>query len=237
MKDSSRTVLLASGTRSYTLRKSHRARHILLHVNHNGTIEVVVPWYVAYRAAESFVHQRRAWLEQKLAAIQQHLPPPRRFVSGEQLPYLGQSLRLWIETDPERRRAHVTRRTQTLDVQLPPHADPKTAIARWYQQQARDYFTTTAHHFANQLHCRITTISIGNFRSQWGSCNRAGRLAFNWRLLLGPTAVAHYVAAHEVAHLKYANHSPRFWETVGELDRSWPEHRRWLKQHESQLVW
>src|SRR3989338_9004423 len=34
-------------------------------------------------------------------------------------------------------------------------------------------------------------------RTRWGSCSRAGRLRFNWRLVLAPPEVLDYVIIHE----------------------------------------
>ena len=40
-----------------------------------------------------------------------------------------------------------------------------------------------------------------------GSCSADGKLSFSWRLILAPQDVLIYVAAHEVAHLRYLDHS------------------------------
>jgi hypothetical protein len=50
-------------------------------------------------------------------------------------------------------------------------------------------------------------------------------------LILAPSFVLEYLAAHEVAHLVEMNHSPRFWRLV---DRLCPHARRaktWLDLH------
>jgi hypothetical protein len=39
----------------------------------------------------------------------------------------------------------------------------------------------------------------------------------NWRLVHFSLPVIDYVVAHELAHLRELNHSPRFWQAVGEL--------------------
>jgi predicted metal-dependent hydrolase len=42
-------------------------------------------------------------------------------------------------------------------------------------------------------------------------------LSFSWRLILAPSFVLEYLAAHEVAHLVELNHSARFWSLVESL--------------------
>jgi predicted metal-dependent hydrolase len=60
-------------------------------------------------------------------------------------------------------------------------------------------------------------------------------LSYSWRLILAPSYVLDYLAAHEVAHLVEMNHSPRFWRLV---QRLCPGHERakvWLDVHGSDL--
>ena len=60
-------------------------------------------------------------------------------------------------------------------------------------------------------------------------------LSFSWRLILAPSYVLNYLAAHEVAHLVEMNHSARFWRLV---QRLCPDHERakvWLDVHGSDL--
>ena len=93
-----------------------------------------------------------------------------------------------------------------------------------------------------EVHCRtlglpMPRIGLGDPRGRWGSLRARARasLRFSWRLVLAPPAVLDYVAAHEVAHLMHANHSPNFWAVVRALvgdERPW---RRWLKTHGSAL--
>ena len=58
---------------------------------------------------------------------------------------------------------------------------------------------------------------ISSARTQWGSCSREGRVRLNWRLVHFEPAVIDYVIAHELAHLRELNHSPRFWNEVARL--------------------
>lgn len=68
-------------------------------------------------------------------------------------------------------------------------------------------------------------------RTRWGSCARNGIVRLNRRLVGAPAPVFRYVVLHEIAHLRHADHSPRFWGLVEELEPDWRQHRRWLKEH------
>lgn len=46
----------------YTIRKSHRAKRIILRVNHQGAVEVVVPWFIPKRLGHAFLGRRLDWV-------------------------------------------------------------------------------------------------------------------------------------------------------------------------------
>ena len=93
-----------------------------------------------------------------------------------------------------------------------------------------DVHSAVARH-ADALRVRPTKITLRDTRSRWGSCSSTGGLNFSWRLILAPTYVLDYLAAHEVAHLREMNHSPRFWKLVEKLCPRTAEAELWLKRH------
>jgi len=74
-------------------------------------------------------------------------------------------------------------------------------------------------------------IALKDTKSRWGSCSADGRLNFSWRLIFAPPEILDYLAAHEVAHLKELNHSPRFWSIVASLYPDYKKAEAWLKRH------
>lgn len=78
-------------------------------------------------------------------------------------------------------------------------------------------------------------ITLRDTRSRWGSCTARGTLNFSWRLILAPSFVLDYLAAHEVAHLVHLDHSPAFWAVVRRLFSDIETAEAWLKQHGASL--
>jgi len=213
---------------SYDVRRSDRARRVRITVDRDGTVEVVLPQRMPLRAAEEAVQELRPWIDRRLAeAGRQRAAVLAR---GDTLPYLGQTLNVCAEPG----RSRVTRRGDTLLV--PDGADARDAIERWYRRMARDEFRTRL-----DLACAIggfsyTRLTIRDQRTRWGSCSRGGAMSFNWRLLLAPEPVLDYVVWHEVCHLAFMDHSPRFWGLVA---RYCPDHREqaaWLRRNAGTLV-
>lgn len=220
----------------YRLRRSKRARHLLLHVDPQEGIEVVVPWRIPLYAAEQFLRDKQEWVAQTVRKYTADRPwqAPRSLVTGTVLPYLGQSLELLVIQRTGRPRIRVIE-PATLQVMAEPEADLRYVICKWYRQQARHYFADACTQLAEKIQVRYTALSVRDMKTRWGSCT-GSRLSFNWRLLLAPAEVAQYVAVHEVVHLQHPNHSPAFWAQVEQLQPDAQIHRKWLRKNGYRLV-
>jgi hypothetical protein len=100
---------------------------------------------------------------------------------------------------------------------------------------AREEITTRALKMAKKTERRIQRITVRDTRSRWGSCSSTGNLSFSWRLIFAPEEVLEYVVAHEVAHLRYMNHSEKFWNLVSYLCPNYEAAKAWLKLHGKEL--
>jgi predicted metal-dependent hydrolase len=77
---------------------------------------------------------------------------------------------------------------------------------------------------------------IADQTRRWGSCNERGELRLNWRLVGAPLSLVDYVIVHELCHLRWRDHSARFWR---ELRRAMPEfqiHEQALAQVGPELI-
>jgi len=73
-------------------------------------------------------------------------------------------------------------------------------------------------------------IYIRNQRTKWASCSSRGNLSFNLRLVALPESLIQYIVIHELAHLRYLNHSPEFWNLVGGFYPDYMNTRRELRR-------
>lgn len=233
------TIIINGDPHSYTIRKSKKARNLLLHVHVTGEIEAVLPQGVSYRQAEAFVSQRTDWLERMLAKYKQLHPvaPKREWRTGDTLPYFGLSYELVLDIDTGRKRRSVREQDGVVTVRADGTEHVSDLLMKWYRKQAREYYIGQAIAYAAVLNKRVRSVKVLNTKSQWGSCNReTGALTFQWRLALGPEAVAQYVVVHEVAHLVHPNHSKAFWDCVEKLMPGHAKHRQWLRKFGHTLV-
>jgi hypothetical protein len=212
---------------AYTIRRSSRARRVRVNVHAHTGVEVVLPASASERAAAAAILELRPWIERRLSDVQRALAQIAE--RGSTVPYLGATLRL--QPQPGRQRVH--RQGERL---LVPAGDSRLALERWYRRMARHEVTLRLDRATAVAGIPYHDLTIRAQRTRWASCSAAGRMSFNWRLLLAPENVLDYVVWHEVCHLEVLDHSRRFWAL---LERHWPryrEDREWLRCHGATLV-
>ena len=72
-------------------------------------------------------------------------------------------------------------------------------------------------------------IRIRNIKYAWGSCSSNKNITINLKLVDKSEEEIKYVALHELCHLKYMNHSDKFWNLVGKYMPNYKEIRKQLK--------
>jgi len=92
-------------------------------------------------------------------------------------------------------------------------------------------------YYADLMGVTYGRITIRMQKSRWGSCSGKGNLNFNCLLMRTPETILDYVVVHELCHLKEMNHSERFWAEVEKVLPDYKERRKWLKDHESEIMY
>lgn len=219
---------------AYALRRARR-RSIGFVVGTEG-LSVNAPRWVGIGDIEAALQAKAAWILRKLGEQRergQRLQAARvDWRDGTTLPFLGETVQVML--DPLARGAQLEaspepaeprdpsaprppRAPRLLRVGLPHTATPpqiRDLVQSWLQRQARQVFEQRCRHFAEQLGVRCTRLSLSSAQTRWGSASASGAIRLNWRLVHFGLATIDYVVAHELAHLREMNHSPRFWDVV-----------------------
>jgi predicted metal-dependent hydrolase len=220
----------------YTLIRSRR-RTLGIEINHERGVLVRAPFRMPEARIETFVHKMTPWVVRHLAKMRQiaEASPPRRFISGESLLYLGESYRLRVVANGQEPAA-ITMQGRELIVTVNCRLDEqgqclavKNSLTDWYQQQAGIIFAERLALFGGKTGLRPERIKLRRQRCRWGSCTTDKTIILNWLLVLAPLPVIDYVAAHELCHLKVHSHSPDFWRCLDHVLPDYKEHRKWLR--------
>ena len=73
-------------------------------------------------------------------------------------------------------------------------------------------------------------VRIREVKYAWGSCSSGKNITINKRLIAYNENVIRYVILHELCHLKYMNHSKKFWTLVETYMPDYKEAKKELKK-------
>ena len=218
------SIVIGADSIGVVFRRHAQARRMVLRLNPEGTaVMVTVPGYASRSQALDFTERSRDWIIEKLGGRGESVS----LKPGNRVPLRG------VEHDI--RHLASRRGTVTVDplapvIQVPgglPHVPRR--LLDWFKAAARADLTVASRKYAAAMGVRFKRVTIRDQRSRWGSCSSAGELSYSWRLILAPSEVLDYVAAHEVAHLKHMNHGPRFWRLVLSHCPHAARAKKWLK--------
>ena len=199
-----------------------RARRMIVKVNPaTGEVSVTAPSRRGLAHALDFARGEKDWIAGQLAKA----PGPVALTAGAVIPFRGRPHEIraaakgpapvWIADGTiwvSGHTAHAPRR-----------------VFDFLKNEARKAFEIRALHHAEKLCVKPSRITVRDTASRWGSCSSARSLSFSWRLIMAPDFVLDYVVAHEVAHIKEMNHSPRFWAHVKSLVPELDMAQAWLR--------
>lgn len=210
------------------LKRNLRSRRLTLRLAIDGqSATVTAPNSVTPEEIQRFVNKQRHWLAVRVA----RMPPALSIDPGSVIPIRGTST-LIRATQNRRGIVELDHGPEGAILQVP--GDPSHARRRvvdFLKKQARlDLNDAVAKH-ADTLSVHPKSIRITDSKSRWGSCSSTRTLSFSWRIIMAPSEVLDYLAAHEVAHLREMNHSQRFWDLVRHICPDMETHKAWLRRN------
>ena len=91
---------------------------------------------------------------------------------------------------------------------------PDETEQRRLRAQAEQVLPPLVEAWASRMGVHPTQVKITAAKTRYGSCNAKGNLCFSLFLMRSPMESVEYVVVHELAHLRYLNHSKDFWALV-----------------------
>lgn len=190
-------------------------------------LTVRAPRWVTFGEIESALREKARWI---LAKLQEQDERARKVAAqriewrdGTTVPFLGEPVIVLLDPRIAGAVLHTATDTLpgvprlTLHVGLTHHAGGeqiRDVVQSWLQRQARRVFEERLRHYAAQLGVRWTRLALSSAATRWGSASADGAIRLHWRLIHFALPTIDYVVAHELAHLRVMDHSPRFWDVV-----------------------
>lgn len=185
---------------------------------------------------DKIVQKKSQWIKEKIRFNSEVKHPfkEKEYVSGEAIVYTGRHFRLKLLERPVTTPARLNGGLLIVPVAAELNETDRTAIVKmsveeWYMKVALSKFKDRSEFYKNRFEQKPTDIIVKSLKSRWGSCYKSRVIAFNWRIIMAPLRIIDYVVLHEMCHLKYHDHSPKYWDLLGSIIPDWRERKEWLR--------
>ena len=216
--------------------RSRRRRKTSSIIISNGIVKIVVPDQISDFTIKELINKRMSWIKKKLQD-ESNIKPVivKEYVDDENFTYLGNNYKLKSFVGNV---SFVKVSSDYINVSLPKKSKEniKGLLERWYKEKAIEILTEKTNRYAKIIGVSPTTISVGDFKSKWGSCSIEGKISYNWKIIIAPSRVLEYIVIHELCHMLEHNHSKEYWRHVNTYCNDFKEYRKWLKLNGRVLV-
>lgn len=227
------------------VRRRARQRTLRIQITQDQPLLVSTNLGMSDQEILKFLAAKKSWIEKNQKILKDKPQKPKREgLSGEKWMYLGQPVELrdgltllkkpfaaftdstltlyWPQTDWPARDLHRKKLANEL-------------ILEAQKIEAEKIFRARVQIYSQQMQLFPARVRLMRARTRWGSCSSRRNLNLNLKLLGAPLAVIDSVIVHELAHLKFMNHSQDFWSLV---EKHFPEYKAadlWLKKNHQLL--
>ncbi|NJK30902.1 MAG: M48 family metallopeptidase [Deltaproteobacteria bacterium] len=228
----------------YDIHRSANRKTVSVAVDPVKGVLLTAPVGVTVERLDGVVKAKAQWIVNRLRELDTYetRPNAKELVSGESFAYLGRNYRLRVvECDvPGPARLEQGWLVVEVDPALP-EAERNGTISKtiraWYVARASERLEQRAAHWASLAGVEVAGVQVKDQHKRWGSCDRKGLLRFNWRIIQAPMRLVDYVVAHEVVHVRYADHGRDFWGLLGVLMPDYERRKDELARMGSRLEW
>ncbi|CAN5482336.1 SprT family zinc-dependent metalloprotease [soil metagenome] len=230
-----RRIQLGEHVLEYALRRSKR-RSIGFLIGDEG-LSITAPKWVTIAEIDNAIREKQRWIFAKLIERRERsarrLQPQMQWCDGATLPYLGADITLRILATQATGVSfnHATRELIVCLGASGTEQQLKDRVQSWLQAEAKQLFAARLPIYADKLGVSYHSFALSSAMTQWGSCTAEGKVRLNWKLIHFSLPLIDYVIAHELAHLREMNHSPRFWATVQSVFPEFQAAKKALREH------
>ncbi len=171
---------------AYKIIRKKNLKHTYIQIKPDATIEVKTNLTTSEKLILNFIEKKSDWIKKKQALIQK-----RKSILPTHFHLFGKVYE----------KAHYSLKTQK-------------EIDFFYRQKTEEVIQPLIESWSQKMQLFPTYVGYRKNRSIWGSCSGTNRLSFNTNLARMHLDFIEYVVVHELAHIKYKNHSKDFWQLI-----------------------
>lgn len=219
---------------AYTINKA-KIKNIYITIE-NGEVVIKAPWYTTRNQIQEVVESKRDWIMKKLEEYNVSPRKAKEYEDGEKFQILGESYYLNIYYK-DINNAILNVENEKIEIILPlSYAEEdnteqiKKMIDKMYYMIAEKEVESAMEKTRKMVGLAPEEYKIKKIKYAWGTCSSRKVITINQNLMMYSRKAIEYVVLHEICHLKYMNHSKKFWEMVESYMPDYKEAEKELKK-------
>ena len=219
-----------------SIKRTNRLKTISLQVK-NQEVVLSVPRFVSDGEIDNIIERKINWINNKLAIEKTNsLDIKRKYENGDKFLYFGSEYSLKIK-DSNRDNVYLYKNNIIVEVNNTFNTTYiRNILKNWYISESKKYLIKTNSYYETLIGVEANKLLFGKYKSKWGSCNSKKIISYDWRIIMAPLEVIHYLIIHELCHIKYPNHSKHFWKYVEKYMINYKIQKKWLKNNSNKLI-
>ena len=202
----------------------------------SGKLIIRVPNFVSECFIKKLLITKKKWIQDKLFLDQQKYRLRQNTLSNSSK-YLINGCEYAINIiKSDKNKVELIK--DTIIIELLDFSNNKIAVKilkNWFAEQTKILVRDRCDLYSEQMSLYPKQVLVRSYKSRWGCCKSNQVLVFNQFLCMAPLYVVDAVVVHELAHLKYKNHSKDFWRLVYDFCSDYQKANDWLNYHKYQF--
>lgn len=229
-----KTIKYQNKTIAYTVSKA-KVKNFYISIQ-NGEVVIKAPWYATGSQIQSIVEEKRDWIMRKLEEYKDSPRKAKEYADGEKFQILGESYYLntyYKDINNAILNVEDGKIVIILPLRLADQDNTeqiKKMIDKMYYMIAEKEVEQAFEKIRRMVGLAPEEYRIRKVKSVWGSCSSNKKITINQNLMMYSRKALEYVVLHETCHLKYMNHSKKFWEMVEKYMPDYKEAEKELKK-------
>ncbi|MFL2682293.1 MAG: M48 family metallopeptidase [Alphaproteobacteria bacterium] len=219
-----------------SIKRTNRLKTVSLKVK-NQEVVLSVPKFVTDSEIDNIIERKINWIRNKLAIEKtNNFNIKKKYENGEKFLYFGSEYSLKIKHSNSDN-VYLDNNIMIVEVKNNSKAvHIRNILNNWYIAESKKYLIKTTNYYEVLIGVSVNKLIFGKYKSKWGSCNSKKTISYDWRIIMAPLEVIHYLIIHELCHIKHLNHSNDFWKTVEKYMANYKLQKKWLKTNSSKLI-
>ncbi|MBA2850765.1 hypothetical protein HNP86_000896 [Methanococcus maripaludis] len=193
-------------------------------VNPDCSVVVKAPVHVSDEYINSFIKKKESWIKKHLENFESlnSKSVAKKYIDGELFKYLGNEYILKVYHSKKEYLEISDNFFNLYVLETDDFEKKKKIVEKFYRKRAEIELFEIFKSNYKVVTEKMPDFAVRKMKKRWGSCSfHKNKIILNERLIEKSEDCIEYVVFHELAHLRYPNHSKDFYNYLTELMPEW----------------